>query len=440
MTINLQTYPKYKESGLEWLSQIPSGWTTTKLFELYVQKKEYSDNDEELLSVYRDHGVILKSSRNDNHNKPSEDLSNYLLVKPNDLVINKMKAWQGSVAISRYRGIVSPAYFTYKLQKIANGKIFLPYLHHLLRSSAYIETYKRISTGIRPAQWDLDPYQFKILLVLLPPFETQRCIADFLDEKTKIIDELVAKKEKLIDFLREKRAALIIHAVTKGLDPNAKMKPSGIDWLGDVPEEWWKIPLKFLFSYQSGGIWGDEARNDENDLICVRVADFDFVEFVAHSNDFTFRNVPNLKKELILNEYSILLEKSGGGDQQPVGRTIRYLEKEKATCSNFIQKLQVNTKYNPEFIILLLSMLYFSGVTMKVIKKTTGIQNLDLAAFLRTNIYLPSKDEQKSIVDFINMKSTNIINTIKRMNLQIEQLKEYRSSLIYSAVTGKIKV
>jgi type I restriction enzyme S subunit len=281
---------------------------------------------------------------------------------------------------------------------------------------------------------------FEKIEILVPPLETQKNIAAFLDERTKAIDELVAKKEKMIELLREKRQSLITHVVTKGLDPKAKMKPSGIDWLGNVPIDWKKLPLKFLFSYQSGGVWGDEARGDENDVICVRVADFDFTEFVAHSSEYTTRNIPEIKKELILDEDSILLEKSGGGDQQPVGRAVRYLGAENATCSNFIQKLQVDKKYNSEFIILLLSMLYFNGVTMKVIKKTTGIQNLDLGAFLRTDIFLPSKDEQTKMVEFINAKSLIMTEAIKMISHQIDQLKECRSSLIYSAVTGKIKI
>lgn len=436
----MKTQDHIIQIGTDWLGTIPKGWEVSKLWELYTYKKERSDNEEELLSVYRDHGVIPKSSRDDNHNQASEDLSSYLLVRPDDLVINKMKAWQGSISISAYRGIVSPAYFTYRLTSSGRKRLHLKYLHHLLRSRMYIETYKRISKGIRPGQWDLDPYQFKILPVLVPSLETQKSIADFLDERTKTIDELVEKKEKLIELLREKRQSLITQIVAKGLDPKVNMKSSGIDWLGDVPKAWEKISLKFLFSYQSGGVWGDEARNDDNDVICVRVADFDFTEFVSHSDDFTLRNIPELKKELTLDKDSILLEKSGGGDQQPVGRAVRYLGADKATCSNFIQKLQVDKKYNSEFIILLLSMLYFNGVTKKVIKKTTGIQNLDLSAFLRTDVFLPSAEEQNNIVEFINTKSYKMTAALKEIWRQIDQLKEYRSSLIYSAVTGKIKV
>lgn len=429
---------KFKASGIEWMREIPTDWNVVRLSSVFCQKKEHSTNDEELLSVYRDYGVIPKSTRDDNFNRPSEDLSNYILVQPNDLVINKMKTWQGSIAISQYRGIVSPAYFTYKL--IRKKGVFLPYVHHLLRSSAYIKTYQRISNGVRPQQWDLDPYQFKILPIPLPPEETQKRIADFIDEKTKIIDELIEKKEWLIELLREKRVVLITRAVTKGLNPNAKLKSSGIDWFGNIPAGWESKPLKFLFSYQAGGTWGDEERQDDHDIICIRVADFDFLRLITFSDEYTLRNLPQIKQHFLLDEKSIILEKSGGGDQTPVGRAVRYIGKEKATCSNFIQKLQVDDGFDPEFVVYLLSTLYFGGMTKKAIKQTTGIQNLDLGYFFRTPVYYPRIEEQKEIASHIREGLNNIFEVIKKIESQIEELKEYRSSLIYHAVTGKIKI
>ena len=435
MIAKLQTYPKYKESGLEWLSQIPSGWTTTKLFELYVRKKEYSDNDEELLSVYRDHGVIPKSSRDDNHNKPSEDLSNYLLVKPNNLVINKMKAWQGSVAVSRYRGIVSPAYFTYKLRKIANGKIFLPYLHHLLRSSAYIETYKRISTGIRPAQWDLDPYQFKILLVLLPPYETQRCIADFLDEKTKIIDELVAKKEKMIQLLREKRAALITSTVTKGLDPKARMKPSGIDWLGDIPEGWEVTELHREVIFQNGHGFPNEIQGrDEDEFPFMKVSDINGEQI----NISSARNY--------VSDFEV---KSRGWNKIPAGSVLtakigaalavnhRKINDIECIIDNNMLAFILRKKswLHPKYFFML-----SKSFDLNWFVNPGAVPSVNMFQLKELIIPVPKKEKQKQITDFLDVETVKIDKIVAFIKSQIDQLKEYRLSLIYSVVTGKVKV
>ena len=146
-------YPKYKPSGVEWLGEVPRHWALRPLCALFRRLKRTDFPDEQLLSVYRDFGVVSKDSRDDNFNKASDDLSAYQLVEPGDLVINKMKAWQGSVAVSNLRGIVSPAYFTY----FATHTECSRYLHYLMRSLPYIACYQTMSKGIRINQWDLEP-------------------------------------------------------------------------------------------------------------------------------------------------------------------------------------------------------------------------------------------------------------------------------------------
>jgi type I restriction enzyme, S subunit len=147
---------------------------------MFRRTKRTGHASEPLLSVYRDFGVIYKASRDDNFNKPSDDLGLYQLVEPGDLAINKMKAWQGSVAISEIRGIVSPAYFVYKSLHVENNE----YLHYLFRSAQYVAGYFSISKGIRINQWDLEPEYHSRLPVLMPPPDEQRVIAAFLDRET----------------------------------------------------------------------------------------------------------------------------------------------------------------------------------------------------------------------------------------------------------------
>jgi len=167
-----------------------------------------------LLSVYRDHGVVPKSSRGGNHNVESEDLSSYQLVRTGDMVMNKMKAWQGSIALSDFRGIVSPAYFVYRPTQEFNRK----YFHYLMRSAPYIAEYNRISKGVRIGQWDLDPTYFRTTPLIVPPVDEQRQIADFLDRETEEIDFLKPKAESVILLLKERRQALISAAVTGKLE------------------------------------------------------------------------------------------------------------------------------------------------------------------------------------------------------------------------------
>ena len=231
MTTKHKPYPTYRPSDVEWLGEIPEHWRLQPLWTMFRRSKRTGHEKCELLSVYRDYGVVPKSSRDDNFNKPSEDLSTYQLVQHSDLVINKMKAWQGSIAISEHLGIVSPAYHVYVGDHCNDDR----YLHHLFRSGPYVAAYQRISKGIRTNQWDLEPEEFSRIEILLPPLAEQHAIAAFLDRETAEIDSLVAKKERLIELLQEKRTALISRAVTKGLDPDVPMKDSGIEWLGEIP-------------------------------------------------------------------------------------------------------------------------------------------------------------------------------------------------------------
>lgn len=428
------TKEEYK-SKLFWLEEIPKTWDVRPLWAVSKEQTAKSSVGE-LLSVYLDRGVIRAGEGSLGTHVPSDDMSNYQVIKPGDFILNNQQAWRGSVGVSFENGIISPAYIVLALSQNLDWK----YANYLFRSKIVIDQFMLASQGVGSIQRQIHAPSFKNVLIIIPPLETQQRIVDFLDEKTKVIDELIEKKEKLIELLREKRTALITRAVTKGLDPYAKLKSSGVEWLGDVPAGWDKLPLKFLFAYQSGGVWGDDERHDEHDIICIRVADFDFIRLTAHSSDYTLRNLPKINPWLVLNDASILLEKSGGGDQSPVGRAVRYLERQKVTCSNFIQKLQTNKKYRPEFIVLLLSALYFIGVTKKAIKQTTGIQNLDLGFFMRTDIFLPPSEEQQNIVDYVKGGSGHIVDTIEKVESQIEKLKEYRSSLIYFAITGKIKI
>ncbi|MEX7603365.1 restriction endonuclease subunit S, partial [Klebsiella pneumoniae] len=209
-----KAYPEYKDSGVEWLGEVPSHWKTVSISRLFSRIKRTGYTEKELLSVYRDYGVIPKSSRDDNNNKPSEDLSPYQLVEPNDLVMNKMKAWQGSIAISEYEGIVSPAYFVYKPNNVLFELAYPRYVHYLLRNPIYITQYLSRSKGIRVNQWDLDPDEFRNIELLLPDKTEQEKIYSFLDHETAKIDYLIEKQRQLIELLKEKRQAMISSVVS----------------------------------------------------------------------------------------------------------------------------------------------------------------------------------------------------------------------------------
>lgn len=200
------------QSGIDWIGEIPEEWEVLKsrYFLNEISVKGYPD--EEVLSLYRDYGIIPKNSRSDNHNVTSLDTSGYKLVKPGILVINKMKAWQGSMAISNLRGIVSPAYYTFEVD---NERFDLRFLHYALRNPAYKQEYMRISAGLRVGQWDLNKNEFKNLKYAFPANkEEQKAIADYLDEKISQIDALIIEKENVISEYENYKKSMIYEYVT----------------------------------------------------------------------------------------------------------------------------------------------------------------------------------------------------------------------------------
>jgi type I restriction enzyme S subunit len=203
-----------KDSGVEWLGKVPAHWRSQRLKALFRQEKRQGFSDLAVLSVYREFGVILKDSRTDNFNKTPEDLSSYQLVRDGDLVVNKMKAWQGSLGISALEGITSPDYVVFTpLHSEESG-----YLHLLLRSNGMVSTYLSISNGIRLAQWRLEPEAFLTQSVVLPPVEEQREITVFVQEQMAKFDSLMSEAALATELLKERRSALISAAVTGKID------------------------------------------------------------------------------------------------------------------------------------------------------------------------------------------------------------------------------
>lgn len=210
VTKGLDPDVEMRDSGIAWVGDIPAHWLVEKV-KFHLQRNEpRNPGDKQVLSVYREYGVIPKDSRDDNHNVTSEDTSNYKYVVPGNLVINKMKAWQGSMGVSEYEGIVSPAYFIYKF---TDNQIMPKYLHYLFRS-CYKDEFRRISGGIREGQWDLSPYEFSNTLLLIPPIDEQNGIVSYIDARISEIESAIAEKKQQIETIEEYKKSLIFEYVT----------------------------------------------------------------------------------------------------------------------------------------------------------------------------------------------------------------------------------
>lgn len=417
-----------KDSGIEWIGEIPKEWKIDKI-KYHLKRNEPKNHGNAIvLSVYRDYGVIPKDSRDDNHNVTSEDTSKYKYVKKGQLVINKMKAWQGSLAVSDYNGIVSPAYFIYDFtDEEYNHK----YFHYLVRS-CYKEEFKRISGGIREGQWDLSPEAFANTLALLPPLVEQKYIANYLDIQCSEIDATAEDIQKEISLLEEYKKSVITEAVTKGLNPDAEMKDSGIEWIGEVPKHWGTIRIGNAFSirnernylpmeqvqllslYSGKGVFptGEEGTTNRGNH-AQTVADYKIVK----KNDIVVNIILAWMGSLGISNYN--------GVVSPAYDV--YIPNEEKVVPHY---------YHYVFRT--------SGIANECYRYGRGIMMMRWrtysSEFKRIHVPFPPLEEQQQIADFLDSKCSEIDAIIADKKRQQGILAEYKKSLIYEYVTGKKEV
>lgn len=407
-----------KDSGARWIGLVPTHWKVDKLKYHLKRNEPRNPGNCIVLSLYRELGVVPKDSRDDNHNVTSEDTSKYKYVKPGDFVINKMKAWQGSVAVSDYEGIVSPAYFVYNFTDEA---FFKRYFHYLLRS-CYKDEFMRLSGGIRVGQWDLPSEALDNVIVLIPSTEEQRCIAAYLDAKCAEIDALTADIQTQIDTLEQYKRSVITEVVTKGLEPDVEMKDSGIQWIGSMPAHWNCIRGKYVLKYIQKPV-----REDDGVITCFRDG-----EVTLRSNrredGFTMAD-----KEIGYQGIDVgdLVVHGMDGFAGAIG-----ISDSRGKASPVLNVL--DTEQNKRYIMYFLRSMAYSDVFLAL---ATGIRvrSCDLRWNKLSELFypVPPLEEQEAIVDYIDSVLRRTDEVIAAKREQLSTLEAYKKSLIYEYVTGK---
>lgn len=215
-----------------------------------------------------------------------------------------------------------------------------------------------------------------------------------------------------------------------------KYKPSGIDWLGEIPSHWLTLPMKYILAKSSAGVWGDEAKEDGKDVVCFRVADFDYPHLKLGYSQITYRSIPaNQLSGREVNFGDIVIEKSGGGDLNPVGRAVMSTFNGVATCSNFMHVISSNDKADNSYLNYLLATIYGKGLNWRFFAQTTGIQNLNIKAYLSQPIPLPTLTEQETIAEYLDEVTGKIDALVAEKQALVDELRAYRTSLITETVT-----
>lgn len=415
----MERYSEFKDSGVKWLGKIPSHWELIKSKYLWKEQFATSENGfEQLLSVSQYDGITLAKG-----DSRSESLKGYKIVSKDDLVINIMLAWMGGLGVSNHDGIVSPAYCIYRLTGNSNPK----YLHYLYKTPLYLAEFARHSTGVIPSRWRMYTDDFGQVLSLIPPRKEQDAIVSYLDERMGKIDTAIAQQQKMIDLLNERKQIIINKAVTKGLDPKVKMKPSGIDWIGEIPEHWKVIRIKYLLEEMK-----DRSVNGREEPL---------------SMSQVFGLIPTRKMDTIPNMASSYV----GAKLVKSGNLV--FNKLKAHLGVF-NVSKYDGLVSPDYAVYAstgranLSFLEYIFKTPKCIhefvKLITGV-GAGLSRLYTSDLFsiycaIPPINEQNQICSYIESNTVCLNEAIINCRSKITLLQERKQIIINDVVTGKIKV
>lgn len=397
-----------KESGIEWIGDIPKEWKVDKLKYHLKRNEPRNPGNQPILSLYREYGVIPKDSREDNHNVTSEDTSKYKYVQVGNFVINKMKAWQGSVAVSDFEGVISPAYYVYEF---TDKEIDKKFFHYLMRS-CYKGEFRRLSGGIREGQWDLPSEALNNTPIVFPKIEIQKRIATFLDVKCSEIDSLVMDIQTEIDTLEEYRTSIIDDVLMYGISGKSKHKKVRFKYIATVKSNL----VSPIFYSEYPQVSPDNIAKNTGKLISystVKESGIVSGNHLFYKGQIIYSKIrPNLNKAIIAPFDGLC-----SADMYPI-------------------EAKIDSKY------LLYAMLsrHFVGQVKIIMQDRVKMPKINQEELGNMRVYIAPDTEQKEIALYLDKKCAEIDSIIETKKEQLTVLDEYKKTIIFEYVTGKKEV
>jgi type I restriction enzyme S subunit len=439
MIEGLKPYPEYKDSGAPWFGNVPAHWNVGRLGAVFAERGETNERREvtDVLSVMKDRGVIPYAEKGRVGNKASDDIGRYKIVRPDDLVVNCMNVIIGSLGRSRYIGCLSPVYYVLKRRKTQNDPRFLELV---FQHKQFQQSLVRIGNGILAHRMRIPMEKLKAEMFPLPPPAEQAAIVRFLDHVNRKIDGFIRAKRKLIGLLNEQKQAIIYRAVTRGLNPDVPMKPSGIPWLGEIPEHWEVMRLGRLiklitgFPFPSGGFTQKESA-----IRLVRGINVTPKGLRWDSTVSWERTQSDGLDDFLLQVGDIVL-----GMDRPIitaGIRVAAIQPEDIPCLLLqrVARLRPKAQITAPFLLILLQGKLFAEYIAPIF---TGISvpHLSPEQIKGFKVMVPPIAEQKEIVFQIMKETTVLITAIARTEREIALMQEYRTRLTADLVTGKLDV
>ena len=414
-------YSHYKPTGIPWLPEIPEGWEMRRVASLLKVKDCPNAPNEELLSVFLDRGVIRFSEGGDKRaNATSKDLGKYQLVEVDDFVMNNQQAWRGSVGVSKYRGIISPAYFVVQMSDCLDAR----YADFALRSRPYVNVYEICSRGVGSIQRNLIWNMFKQRHFPLPPLSTQRAIVAFLDEKCGKVNRLVAAKEKEVALLKELKQSIVSECVTSGLAHKDLIEPTGVFWQPMMPEGW-------------------SVKKCRHALRKLNRSRPQGAELLVCTNKGTVNKRGDAKIGLVSDDETIY-QGVAKGDLLIHGMDTWHgaiaVSKFDGMCTPVVHVC--DSSESKEFVAYCFQNMargrLFKLISNGVRQNTSDFRSWEKVAQLP--LILPPLAEQREIVAHIEARAAKMGAAAAGIEKEIAALKEYKQRLIADVVTGQRRV
>jgi len=402
---------KMKDSGIEWIGEIPETWNIVRgKYLLILLSKPVKENDG-VIMCFRDGEVTLRSNRREDGFTMSDKEIGYQGVDVGDLVVHGMDGFAGSIGISDSRGKASP------VLNVLDTKQNRKYIMYYLRSMAYNNVFTALATGIRVRSCDLRWNKLAELFYLIPLLQEQNKIADYLDKKCAEIDSLSMDIQTQISILEDYKKSVITEAVTKGLNPDVKMKDSGIEWIGLIPEEWNITKIKFLCEMQSGdNITAQDIDSEKDEINCYEV--YGANGFRGYYKDYTHKG-----------KYCLV------GRQGALAGNVHIVDSTFWATDHAVV-VYVNNKISQEYMYYLLISMNLNQYAFE----TAAQPGLSVSKIMNLQVVYPSYIQQQIILEYLNKKCAVIEAVIAEKRKQLEVLEQYKKSLIYEYVTGKREV
>lgn len=422
-----------KDSGIEWIGDIPLEWSTDRLQwhleEIKVQNSPLQS--EQVLSLTIEAGIIPYEDKGKQGNKAKENYEEYKLAYPNTLVVNSMNVIIGAVGISNYFGCVSPVYYIFKTTQETD----LRYIYYLFTNVGFQKEMRKYAKGILEIRLRISSADMLKRIIPKPSYDEQQRIADFLDRKCAEIDKVIEKTTATIDEYKKLKQSIITEAVTKGIRGNRPMKDSGVEWIGNIPETYSVIKLKHLLKEPL--MYGANEPGvpfDDNLPRYIRITDITMDGKLKDTGKLSLAE--DSAKSYILKNNDILFARSGAS----VGKAFIYKENYgRSAFAGYLIKASISEKLLADYLFFYTQSSLYEEWKKQIFVQAT-IQNIGADRYNVLPVVLGSIEEQKEIVNYLDIKCAEIDSLISKKTEFLTQLEEYKKSVIYEYVTGKKEV